>query len=75
MVDTQKGFTKTCYYELLEVDRKADTKSIEKVPYFMLILIGLQEGSLEVASWQEPRDRHHRNVPISAGGLSMFVEW
>jgi hypothetical protein len=31
MVDTQKGFTKTCYYELLEVDKKADTKTIEKV--------------------------------------------
>ena len=26
-----KGFSKTCYYELLDVDRKADTKTIEKV--------------------------------------------
>ena len=29
----EKGFSKTCYYELLEVDRKADTKTIEKVQY------------------------------------------
>ena len=26
----KKGFSKTCYYELLEVDRKADTKTIKK---------------------------------------------
>lgn len=34
MVDSmkpEKGFAKTCYYELLEVDRKADTKTIKKV--------------------------------------------
>jgi len=33
MVDKkpEKGFAKTCYYELLEVDRKADTKTIKKV--------------------------------------------
>jgi len=36
MVDgKEKGFSKTCYYELLEVDRKADTKTIEKVPLFV----------------------------------------
>lgn len=26
----KKGFSKTCYYELLDVDRKADTKAIMK---------------------------------------------
>ena len=26
----KKGFSKTCYYELLDVDRKAETKVIEK---------------------------------------------
>ena len=26
-----KGFSKTCYYELLDVDRKADAKTILKV--------------------------------------------
>lgn len=26
----KKGFSKTCYYELLDVDRKAETKAIEK---------------------------------------------
>ena len=31
MVDANKGFSKTCYYELLDVDKKADTKTIEKV--------------------------------------------
>jgi hypothetical protein len=29
--DANKGFSKTCYYELLDVDRKADTKTIDKV--------------------------------------------
>jgi hypothetical protein len=27
----EQGFSKVCYYELLEVDRKADTKTIKKV--------------------------------------------
>jgi hypothetical protein len=33
MVDKQpeKGFSKICYYELLEVDRKADKAVIKKV--------------------------------------------
>ena len=34
MVDSkkpEKGFSKVCYYELLDVDRKADTKAIKKV--------------------------------------------
>jgi hypothetical protein len=33
MVDKkpEKGFAKVCYYELLEVDRKADAKTIKKV--------------------------------------------
>ena len=30
MVEKEKGFSKTCYYELLDVDRKADKKTIEK---------------------------------------------
>lgn len=32
MVETEnsKGFSKTCYYELLGVDRKADTKDIAR---------------------------------------------
>ena len=29
--NAEKGFSKTCYYELLEVDRKAETKEIMKV--------------------------------------------
>ena len=28
--NNNKGFSKTCYYELLDVDRKADTKTILK---------------------------------------------
>ena len=32
MVDSiQGGFSKTCYYELLDVDRKADEKTIDRV--------------------------------------------
>ena len=32
MVESKEaGFSKTCYYELLNVDRKADQKQIEKV--------------------------------------------
>ena len=30
MVEKAKGFSKTCYYEVLDVDRKADTKTIER---------------------------------------------
>ena len=29
--NTTAGFSKTCYYEILDVDRKADTKTIRKV--------------------------------------------
>jgi hypothetical protein len=39
MVDPKKpeqGFAKVCYYELLEVDRKADSKTIKKVSYLTL---------------------------------------
>ena len=28
-----KGFSKVCYYELLDVDRKAEKKVIEKVSH------------------------------------------
>ena len=28
--NTSKGFTKTCYYELIDVDRKADAATIKK---------------------------------------------
>ncbi len=44
MVDKkpEKGFSKTCYYELLEVDRKADIKTIKKVQYIVITLsVGL----------------------------------
>jgi hypothetical protein len=46
MVDSkEKGFSKTCYYELLEVDRKADTKTIEKVNQIInKIFIGIQKS-------------------------------
>ena len=40
MVDSkkpEKGFSKVCYYELLDVDRKADTKAIKKVLKLLLI--------------------------------------
>ena len=30
-----KGFSKVCYYELLDVDRKAETKAIERVSFFL----------------------------------------
>ena len=30
MVEKEKGFAKTCYYELLDVDRKADKKTIDR---------------------------------------------
>ena len=39
-----KGFSKTCYYELLDVDRKADTKTIEKVIYSRANILGLQKS-------------------------------
>lgn len=42
--DTNKGFSKTCYYELLEVDRKADTKTIDKVKTNHTHLFRLTKG-------------------------------
>jgi hypothetical protein len=39
-----KGFSKTCYYELLDVDRKADTKTIEKVIGLSFNILGIQES-------------------------------
>lgn len=53
---SNRGFSKTCYYELLDVDRKADTKTIEKVinslsscRFINYWIIGIQKGSFEVA--------------------------
>ena len=39
MVDKQpeKGFSKICYYELLEVDRKADKAVIKKVMKLLIL--------------------------------------
>jgi hypothetical protein len=49
MVDKkpEKGFAKVCYYELLEVDRKADTKTIKKVSnyYSDLKNLGIPKSS------------------------------
>jgi molecular chaperone DnaJ len=30
MVEPSGGFSKTCYYEILQVDRKADEKTIDR---------------------------------------------
>ena len=55
--DTQ-GFAKTCYYEILDVDRKAETKAIEKVREFLpskgfnnnILLLGIQKSCTQMAS-------------------------
>jgi len=41
---------KTCYYELLEVDKTATQKDIEKVTYSSTTNLGLQESRSQVAS-------------------------
>ena len=58
MVDSkkpEKGLSKVCYYELLDVDRKADTKAIKKVLKLLLIFKGLLKSSAKMASRQKPR--------------------
>jgi uncharacterized protein YlbG (UPF0298 family) len=37
MVESSNGFSKTCYYEILQVDRKADEKTIDRVRTFQFL--------------------------------------
>jgi len=75
-----RGFSKTCYYELLDVDRKAETKDIMKVTKFAVILFltflytGLQTSCVEVASGQEQRQGHYGAVLADPRGIRLPVE-
>jgi hypothetical protein len=54
---------KTCYYELLEVEKTATQKDIEKVtPNSLNPYPGLQESGPKVAPGQEPGCRHDLEV-------------
>ena len=72
MVDKkpEKGFTKICYYELLEIDRKADAKTIKKVTKNSQyqLSVGILQAVAEMASGQEPRPRHDRTLLSYSGG-------
>lgn len=58
MVDKkEKGFSKTCYYELLDVDRKADTKTIEKVHKYLYQSLPMQAYKKAALKWHPDKNQ------------------